>query len=457
MKPAHKDRITIRPGNMLRGSYSLLGDKSISHRAALFGALADGVSVVKKFLVAGVTRAMLDSVSALGVRWEMEGNLLTIEGAGLKGLHPSMGQLDCGNSATTMRLLTGAVAGAGIPAVLTGSSGLRRRPMNRIVQPLRSMGVSIIASDEGTAPLRIESRNNDQLLRPLDITLSVASAQVKTCLLLASLDANGPTTLIEPGPSRDHTERMLGSMGILVEKDIIRRDGFDLYTTHLAPQHPLRLDPLNITIPGDISAAAFLIVAALITPDSEITLPGVGLNPTRTGLVDVLQQMGGEIQVHPKGEIHGEPYGDLTVRYSRLQGIEVKGNTVVRMIDEFPAFAVAAACARGVTTVSEAGELRYKESDRIAALCRELNAIGVDVQETADGFIISGGDISGGSAVNSHGDHRLAMALAVAGLAAQEPVIVENAGVVDESFPDFIYAFRTLGADMRRESENRRL
>lgn len=455
MKPVDNIQITITPGKALNGTYSLPGDKSISHRAALFGALAEGKSVINNFLVAGVTRAMLDAISALGVQWELDGNQLTIQGSGLTGLHPSAEPLDCGNSATTMRLLTGALAGAGIPAVLTGTHGLRRRPMNRIVQPLLSMGVPVQASGQGTAPLILDTRNRDHPLRALDYTLAVASAQVKTCLLIAALDADGPTTLYEPGPSRDHTERMLASMGVSVVKDTHQQDGLKIYETRLSPARPLKLEPLNITIPGDISAAAFLIVAALVTPDSEITLKGLGLNPTRTGLLDVLRQMGAYLQVQLQGEVHGEPFGDLTVRYSKLSGIEVKGPMVVRMIDEFPAFAIAAACATGRTIVREAEELRYKESDRIAALCQELNVIGVNAQETPDGFILSGGDIPGGSKVDSHADHRLAMALAVSGLTAREPVIVEKAGAIDESFPDFIFALRSLGARVGLEAVHR--
>lgn len=436
------------------GSYSLPGDKSISHRAALFGALAQGQNVIKNFLLAGVTKSMLDSLSKLGVHWELDGDQLTIQGSGLRGLRPTADPLDCGNSATTMRLLTGALAGAGIPAVLTGTPGLRRRPMSRIVRPLQSMGVPIQATAKGTAPLVLEARSRDQSLSALDYTLPVASAQVKTCLLIAALDADRPTTLYEPGPSRDHTERILASMGVPIEKEVYHRAGVNTYVTRLSPPRLPDLDPLNITVPGDISGAAFLIVAALVTPNSEITLRGLGLNPTRTGLIDVLRQMGGDIRIHSRGEVHGEPFGDLTVRYSKIEGVEVRGSTVVRMIDEFPAFAIAAACASGVTTVREAAELRHKESDRIAALCQELNAIAVDVQEMSDGFIVSGGVIAGGNEVDSHGDHRLAMALTVAGLVAEEPVTVGNAGVIDESFPDFVFALRSLGAHVELEADN---
>jgi 3-phosphoshikimate 1-carboxyvinyltransferase len=443
-------KLTAAPGKALRGEVSLPGDKSISHRAILFSALAEGESTVENLLVAGVSRTMLDALTALGVPWELRGTKLVVQGAGLAGLQAPSSAIDCGNSATTMRLLAGALAAAGIPAILDGSPGLRQRPMRRIVKPLRQMGVPIQAAD-GRAPLELGGRRSR--LRALQYHLPVASAQLKTCLLLAALAANGTTTLYEPGPSRDHTERMLKSMGAAITHR--RLDGHTPPTpggqppyavVTLTPTNPLSLQPLRFRVPGDISSAAFLIVAALIAPGSEIIIRNVGLNPTRTGLLDALREMGAEIEILPQSDQGGEPIGDLRVRASRLKGTQVSGPLVVRMIDEFPAFAVAAAFAVGKTTVREAQELRYKETDRIAVLCGELKNLGVVVQEHPDGFTLAGDTPPIGGVVRAHGDHRLAMALAVAGLGAKKSITVQGAEILSESFPDFMKTLQGLGA-----------
>ncbi len=437
-------KLTVFPGNPLRGTVLVPGDKSLSHRAVLFAALAEGESRIENFLVSGVTRAMLNALKVLGVRWSLEGETLTVEGRGLRGFIAPDASLDCGNSATTIRLLAGAIAAAGIPAVLDGSAGLRRRPMDRIVEPLRRMGVPISADAGGGAPLRLLERPADQKLNPLDETLPVASAQVKSCLLLAALAADGETVLREPGPSRDHTERMLGSMGARVTSRVLDGES-PVYETRLTPPaNPLR--PLHMTLPGDMSAAAFLIVAGLITPGSEIVIPGVEINPTRTGLIDALRAMGADIHVENETEQAGEPVANLRVRSSRLCSGQVCGPLVVRMIDEFSVFGAAAAYAKGVTEVREAAELRLKESDRISTLVQELNALGADAKEQADGFTIAGGQSPLGGTATAHGDHRLAMAMAVAGLAAHGPVTVEGAEIIDESFPGFVQSLRGLGA-----------
>ncbi len=437
-------KLTVFPGNPLRGTVLVPGDKSLSHRAVLFAALAEGESRIENFLVSGVTRAMLNALKVLGVRWSLEGETLTVEGRGLRGFIAPDAPLDCGNSATTIRLLAGAIAAAGIPAVLDGSAGLRRRPMDRIVEPLRRMGVPISADAGGGAPLRLLERPADQKLNPLDETLPVASAQVKSCLLLAALAADGETVLREPGPSRDHTERMLGSMGARVTSRVLDGES-PVYETRLTPPaNPLR--PLHMTLPGDMSAAAFLIVAGLITPGSEIVIPGVEINPTRTGLIDALRAMGADIHVENETEQAGEPVANLRVRSSRLCSGQVCGPLVVRMIDEFSVFGAAAAYAKGVTEVREAAELRLKESDRISTLVQELNALGADAKEQADGFTIAGGQSPLGGTATAHGDHRLAMAMAVAGLAAHGPVTVEGAEIIDESFPGFVQSLRGLGA-----------
>lgn len=417
----------------LAGEISLAGDKSLSHRAALFAALAPGQSIVRGFLVSGVTKAMLNCLEKLGVPFVLKEETLTIEGGKLV---PPSEPLYCGNSATTLRMLVGALAGAGVPCTLDGSDGLRKRPMNRICAPLRRMGVQISGD---TAPLVLEKRTSP--LRASRIDLSVASAQVKSCLILAALAADGETVITEPGPSRDHTERMLVSMGA----DIRSAKNTIIVRPLMKP-----LKPLDLTLPGDISSAAFLIVAALITPDSEIFIRRVGLNPTRTGILDALGQMGGCITIENPTEIAGEPVGDIRVKSSVLKAISVSGDLVVRMIDEFPVFAVAAACAEGTTVVHEAEELRYKETDRIEVLCRNLTVVGISNESFPDGFSVTGSPFSGGT-VRAAGDHRFAMAFAVAGLVSEVPIIVEGAEIADESFPEFIPLLKTLGAQIKGE------
>jgi 3-phosphoshikimate 1-carboxyvinyltransferase len=319
--------------------------------------------------------------------------------------------------------------------------------MGRIVAPLQQMGVPIQASPDNTAPLVLQTRQPGQRLQALNYDLPVASAQVKSCLLLAALASDGQTVLREPGPSRDHTERMLAGWGIPVQTTQIKAGGQTLYQTSLAAPQNLKLPPIGGLLPGDISSAAFLIVAALITPGSEIWLPNVGLNPTRTGLLDALQAMGAKIEIQAETRRFGEPAGDLLVRSSRLTATQIAGSLVVRMIDEFPAFAIAAAYAQGTSTVSGAEELRHKESDRISALCGELRALGIAARATPDGFVIKGGSVAGGQA-HSHGDHRLAMALALAGLASQAPVQVGGAEMLAESFPAFAEVLAKFGAQI---------
>ncbi len=439
--------LTIIPGKPLAGEIHLPGDKSISHRAALLSALATGESEIGNFLIAGVTRPLLDALSSLGVPWSLAGNRLSVRGVGMAGFQSPPGPLECGNSATVLRLLAGALSAAGVAAVLDGSAGLRRRPMKRIVEPLALMGVPIQASAGDTAPLTLSPRLKSRPLRALNYRLPVASAQVKTCLLLAALAADGITVLTEPGPSRDHTERMLCAMGVEVHAEGDPALG-DISVT-LRPPASGDLVPLRIHIPGDFSSAAFLIVACLVTPGSQILLKNVGLNPTRTGLLDSLRAMGADIRISNLTEQGGEPAGDIFAASSPLHGISVDGSLVVRMIDEFPAFAVAAAFAQGETRVSGAAELRYKESDRISLLGQELRALGIDYDETPDGFVIWGGRPVKGGIVSAHGDHRLAMALAVAGLASTAPVTVKTAEIVAESFPEFPSMLRALGAEFQ--------
>ncbi len=406
----------IRP---LQGRVALPGDKSLAHRAALFAALAEGVSTVRNYPDSGVTRAMRGALDALGVPSRLDGGVLTLAGNGLRPF-PRFGAVAfCGNSGTTIRLLAGAVAGTRSSAVLDGSAGLRKRPMDRIADPLRLMGADVAAAD-GHAPLTISPAP----LHGIEYTLPVASAQVKSCLELAALGADAPVTLHEPGPSRDHTARMLRAMGATVLSDGLTE------TVHPADS----LNSLDGTLPGDISSAAFLLAAAAIVPGSRVTVADVGLNPTRTGVLDVLSSMGARVSTsNPRMEF-GEPVGDVTLESAPLHGVEIAGDLVVRSIDEFPALAAVAAFAEGETVVREAKELRYKETDRIAAIVAQLGALGAEVEERPDGFTVHGGTLKGGTA-HANGDHRLAMSMALCGLRA--PVAVEGAEILNESFPEF--------------------
>lgn len=434
-----------------QGQAALPGDKSISHRALILASLADGRSQIENLLQAGVTEVLLHSLQALGVEFELHGSTLELQGHGLQLGQPEPGldritpRLDCGNSATSMRLLAGLLSAWGRPALLDGSPGLRKRPMARIVEPLKLMGVPI-ESDAGCAPLVIGPAPRP--LRSLTYRLPTASAQVKSCLAIAALAGDGVTTLVEPGASRDHTERMLRRQGVRVEQEVIQADERSDYLLRIHPPSTGSLSPVDIKIPGDFSAAAFLIVAAAITPGSQICLPGVGLNPTRTGLLQALVEMGADIQLENQDDVHGEPVGDIRVRYLPLHGIRVGGDLVVRMIDEFPAFAVAAACAEGETRVEGADELRYKESDRIHSLVTELSRLGVDIDETPDGFRVQGGREMRAAPVDHHGDHRLAMSLALTGLVSASPVVIRQPGIMRESFPGFIQALQFFGANL---------
>ncbi|TET52743.1 MAG: 3-phosphoshikimate 1-carboxyvinyltransferase [Anaerolineales bacterium] len=438
-------RLKVEAGGALRGSVRVPGDKSISHRTLLLGALADGESHVRGFLRSGDCLATMACVQALGVEvvespsaspgipaGAASGDLV-IAGRGLRGLVEPKGPLDCVRSGTTMRLLAGILAGQSFECTLTGDPQLLRRPMGRIVEPLRRIGAEIEDSD-GRAPLTIHGRG----LRSGDHVLAVASAQVKSALLLGGLYADGPTTVHQPGPARDHTERMLAAMGADIETDGL--------AVTLRPTKSL--SPLSLEVPGDFSSAAYLLVAALLVPGSEVTLEDVGVNWTRTGLLDVLVAMGSDVALEDEREQGGEPVADLIVRAGGLSGVEVCGDRVVRMIDEFPMLAVAATQARGTTVVRDAAELRVKETDRIATVVEELSKLGARIEGRADGFVVEGPTKLGGGTVSSHGDHRLAMALAVAGLVADGEVVVQGAECIDDSFPGFVEVMVTLGAEL---------
>ena len=372
---------------------------------------------------------MIDALEQLGISFNTLDETLIVNVNGGKWQQPS-NPLDCRNSGGTMRLLLGALAGQPIAATLTGTPRLQQRPMGRVARPLRAMGANI-AGDH--APLQVRGGG----LRGIEHTTDVPSAQVKAAVLLAALNAEGPTTLHEPGPSRDHSERMLRALGIEVRSQA--------NSITIAPNGGA-LPPTDLTVPGDFSSAAFLIAAAVIVPGSEIHIPSLGLNPTRTGLLDSLHEMGADIVIENEREAGGEPVGDLSVRHRPLKGTEIAGERVVRMIDEFPAFAIIATQAAGRTIVREAAELRLKESDRIAAVATELRKLGAQVEEFPDGFAITGPQQLAGAHVQSHNDHRLAMALAVAGLAARGETSVQNAAAIDESFPEFSTQLVRLGA-----------
>jgi 3-phosphoshikimate 1-carboxyvinyltransferase len=429
--------LTVNQGRPLHGAVRVPGDKSISHRSLLLGSLAGGPSHISGFLPSADCLATLGCLRDLGVDVDVHAGasgpeaMLTVHGVGLRGLLAPRGLLDCSRSGTTMRLLAGILAGQSFDSSLSGDEQLLRRPMRRIADPLARMGADIETVD-GHGPLTIRGHE----LHGHDHTLQVASAQVKSALLLAGLYADGPTIVRQPGPARDHTERMLSAMGADV-----RICGLT------ASLHPTAaLGPLSLHVPGDISSAAFPIAAALLVPASEITFLDLGVNPTRTGFLDVLHRMGADITIEDERTQAGEPVARVTARASDLHGVEVGGETVVRMIDEFPALAVVATQSHGTTVVRDAAELRVKETDRIATTVAELQALGARIEPLPDGFVVEGPTLLQGGTVDSHGDHRLAMALAVAGLVAQGEVTIQGANCIGDSFPGFVDLMRSIGA-----------
>ena len=439
-KESSVDTLRIQGGAALAGATRVPGDKSISHRSVLLGALGDGPTRVSGFLDGRDCLATVGIMQALGVEVERHtATSLTVHGVGLHGLQPADGPLDCQNSGTTMRLLSGLMAGQRFGSVLTGSRQLCTRPMARVVAPLREMGASISgANGGGTAPLTVQPPVRP--LQGLRYAMPVASAQVKSCLLLAGLYADSATTVIEPGPTRDHTECMLRGMGVNVATE----------GRHITLEPPPRLRGADLTIPGDPSSAAFLIVAACIVPGSSLRIADVGLNPTRTGLVDALRQMGADIRVENRREVAGEAVGDLLVDCVPLRGSEFGGDLIVRMIDELPLLALACSQAEGPSRIRDAQELKVKESNRILDTERQLARLGAAVHGTEDGFAIDGDGRLHGARVDSCGDHRLAMLLTVAGLAARGETAVGGADVTDDSFPGFADTLKALGGAVGR-------
>ncbi len=414
---------TVSPGRALRGTAHMPPDKSIAQRAILLAAMADGTSTIENFPSAADPRSMLACVRALGIEVEEPtAGTLVVHGRGLSGLTKPDGPLDCGNSGTAMRFLAGVLAGQSFDTTLIGDDSLSGRPMRRVTQPLGEMGARIDTTD-GHAPLHIRGGSD---LRGITYHLPMPSAQVKSCVLLAGLFAQGDTTVVETLPSRDHTERMLGlsSLEMSEERHLTVAGG------HVIPAQ-------TWTIPGDFSAAAFFLVAATLVPGSDVRLPSVGLNPTRAALLDVLRAMGARIEVTNERTVGGEPVGDLRVRASNLHHVTVSGELVPILIDEVPILAVAGALAEGGVTIRDAAELRVKETDRIAAIAQNLRAFGAQVEEFEDGLHVSGPASLVGAEVESFGDHRIAMSAAVTALIADGPTTIHDAEAASVSFPDF--------------------
>lgn len=426
--------ITVKNSQSLKGEITVPGDKSISHRALMFASIAEGDTTIKGLLKGEDNMATLKAFKQMGIRIdEHENGVVAIQGKGLHGLKEPEDFIDAGNSGTTMRLLTGLLSGQGFFSVLTGDQYLRKRPMRRVVEPLGQMGARIFGREGGNkAPLAIVGSK----LKEITYNSPVASAQVKSAVLLAGLYADGGTIVTEPTISRDHTERMLAYFGAE-----IKRNGA---TVSIAGGQ--KLTGRNIEVPGDISSAAFFMVAALITKDSELLIKNVGINPTRTGIIDILQNMGGDLKITNKREVSGEPVGDILVKSSKLKGIEIKGDVIPRAIDELPVVAVAGACAEGITKIRDAKELRVKESDRIGTMASNLKGLGIETTEYEDGMDIVGGRPKVMQDVfNSHGDHRVAMSMIVAGLAADKELSVFDTECIDTSFPGFIETLKNRG------------
>jgi 3-phosphoshikimate 1-carboxyvinyltransferase len=430
-------QFTTRPGGHLDGRLRVPGDKSISHRAIMLGALAEGVTQVRGFLEGADSLATLRAFRDLGVSIDgPDAGRVTVHGVGMHGLRAPAAPLDLGNAGTSMRLMAGLMAGQRFATTLTGDASLSSRPMRRVIDPLTAMGARIDSGAGGKAPMRIQPSAG---LRATRYEMPVASAQVKSCLLLAGMYADGETCVTEPAPTRDHTERMLAGLGYPV-----RRDG-----SRVCLRGGGGLTACDIDVPADISSAAFFLVGASIAEGSDLLLEHVGVNPTRDGVIRILRLMGADIEVLDQREVGGEPVADLRVRSAPLKGIEIPAELVPLAIDEFPVLFIAAACADGRTVLSGAEELRVKESDRIQVMAEGLQVLGVDARATRDGIVIRGGTITGGE-VDSLGDHRVAMAFAIAGLRANGPVIIDDCANVDTSFPGFVESAAAVGCRVAR-------
>ena len=429
----------VGSGGRLSGRFRVPGDKSISHRSIMFGSIADGTSHVSGFLQGEDSLNTLRAFRAMGVNIEGPDDLgqVTIQGVGIDGLKAPQQDLELGNSGTSMRLMSGLLAGQAFDLTLTGDRSLSKRPMKRVTEPLALMGAKVDTADGGKPPLKIHGA---QSLRGIDYDMPMASAQVKSCLLLAGIYADGMTCVTEPATTRDHTERMLRAYGYSVNTEGSR----------ICLSGGGRLTACDIDVPSDISSAAFYMVGASIAEGSDITLEHVGINPTRTGVIEILRLMGANIELLNSREVGGEPVADIRVRSSQLKGIHVPEHLVPLAIDEFPVLFVAAACADGETVVTGAEELRVKESDRIQVMADGLQALGVKAEATRDGMVIQGGDITGGK-VHSQDDHRIAMAFTMAGLKASSNILIEDCENVNTSFPGFVALANKVGISISTE------
>ncbi len=428
----------VQPGGSLRGALRVPGDKSISHRSIMLGSLAEGVTEVSGFLEGEDSLATLQAFRDMGVQIEgPKQGRVTIHGVGLHGLKAPTEPLDLGNSGTSMRLLAGLMAGQAFDVEMHGDTSLSKRPMKRVTEPLVEMGAKVETTGAGTPPLKV---HGGQQLHGIDYHMPVASAQVKSCLLLAGLYADSPTCVTEPAPTRDHTERMLMGFGYPVTVEGA--------TACVEPGG--NLTATAIDVPADISSATFFMVGAAIAEDSDVTLEHVGINPTRIGVINILRLMGADLTVTNEREVGGEPVADIRVRASKLKGIRIPEEQVPLAIDEFPALFIAAACAEGETVLTGAEELRVKESDRIQVMADGLTILGVDARSTADGIVIQGGPIGSGTVV-SHGDHRIAMSFAMAALRASGPITIHDCANVNTSFPGFVALAAGVGLNITQE------
>ncbi len=429
-----------QPGGCLTGQIRVPGDKSISHRSIMLGSLSEGTMIISGFLQGEDSLATLKAFRSMGVQitGPDEKGQVTIHGVGMHGLKKPEKALDLGNSGTSMRLLTGLLSSQGFDVTLSGDHSLSSRPMKRVTDPVIQMGANINSDEKGTAPLIIHSDTSTQLAG-IDYTLPMASAQVKSCVLLAGLYAQGETCVTEPAPTRDHTERMLQGLGYQLEVTRL-----DEQRSKICLQGDGKLTACDIDVPSDISSAAFFMVGACIAEGSDISLNHVGINPTRTGIINILRQMGADITLSNEKEVGGEPVADIRIRYAQLNGIHIPEDQVPLAIDEFPAISIAAACARGQTILTGAEELRVKESDRIQAMIDGLQILGIDCEGTEDGMIINGGEFGSGT-VDSLGDHRIAMSFAMAALTAKGDITIKDCANVNTSFPDFISLAQSTG------------
>jgi 3-phosphoshikimate 1-carboxyvinyltransferase len=425
----------VQPGGSLNGEIRVPGDKSVSHRSIMLGSLAEGVTRISGFLEGEDSLATLQAFRDMGVQIEgpFDGKV-TVHGVGMHGLKSPDKPLDLGNSGTSMRLLSGLLAGQGIDLTLVGDASLSSRPMRRVTEPLAMMGAAIDTTEKGTAPLHIKPVEK---LEPMHYDMPMASAQVKSCILLAGLYAEGQTCVTEPAPTRDHTERMLRGFGYQVKTSGNR----------VCLEGGGKLKATDIDVPADISSAAFFLVGASIAKNADLTIRHVGMNPTRIGIMNILREMGANIEVLNETEVGGEPVADLRVRSAQLKGIRIPEEQVPLAIDEFPVLFVAAACAEGETLLTGAEELRVKESDRIHVMADGLQALGVDATPTPDGMVIRQSNIGGGE-VDSHGDHRIAMAFTIAALRASGQITIDDCANVNTSFPGFSDLVSSIGLDV---------